>query len=215
MNGRSSTTTGWTSRISREVAGALRRALPWALLAGLLGALVAGGGAAAVSAATPVRYVAAAEFKLIARDPNIAALSVNRGLLAEQVVRSLEESRADDYAAEAAPAGEFDGEWVTGPGFGELSYRVTSDDPDVATAAAQSVYDNAGFLGFDLVETGQPQSALDLLGVAKAAPDRKSATTTIGAAAVLGGFASFALVLLFAVPARRPVTAPADRPAPA
>jgi hypothetical protein len=206
MNGRSSTTTRSTSRILREVAGTARRALPLAVVTALLGGILAAGLAAVVAATSPVHYTAAAEFDFLARPEAMEALSLNRSLLAEQVVRSLEKSRAPEYAASAAPKDEFTGKWVVGPGFGELSYEISSDDPKIATAAAQAVYDNAGFLGFDLVSAGQPRPALDLVGVRPAAPTRQSAAKTVGAAGVLGGFAGFALALLLAVPARRPRT---------
>jgi len=207
MNGRTSTTIGSTSGIWREVAGPLRRAVPWALVAAILGALVAGGIAAAVVAAHPVRYRAAAEFNVIVRAEEITALSVSKSLVAEQIVRTLENSRADEYAASAAPPEEFTAKWVVGPGYGEISYQVESDDPEVATKAAQAVFDNAGFLGFGLVADDQPRSALDLLEVRPAAPTRKSGTTTVAAAAFFGGVSAFALVLLLAVPPRRPRTA--------
>lgn len=207
MNGRSATTSSSLLRAGREILPALRRALPLALVAGVLGALVAAAGGAALIAANPVEYKAAAEFNVIGRARDIQALSVNRGLIAEQVARSLKSSKADEYAAAAAPADKFTGEWIVGPKLGEVSYQITSDDPEIATAAAQAVYDNAGFLGFKLADDGRQTSALDLVGVRKAAPSRQPASKTIAAGAVFGGFAGFALVLLFALPMRRPQTA--------
>jgi F0F1-type ATP synthase membrane subunit c/vacuolar-type H+-ATPase subunit K len=175
-----------------------------ALVVAILGALVAAAGSAALVAAKPARYTAAAEFNVVARSTDIQPLSRSKGLIAEQVARGLKSSRADEYAASGAPADEFTGKWIVGPAFGQISYQITSDDPEVATAAAQAVYDNAGFLGFDLTDIGRPPSVLDLVKVRKAAPTRQPAAKTIAAAAVLGGFAGFALVLLFAVPMRRP-----------
>lgn len=208
MNGRSSTTTRSLSRRWREAVLPLRRALPLALAAAVAGAVAAAGITAGVVAAKPVRYVAAAEFNVLSRDADMLPLSRNEGIVAEQVARSLRTSRADEYAARAAPADQFSGEWVVGPAFGGLSYRVESDDPAVATAAAQAVYDNAGFLGFGLPGENQPRTSLDLVRVKKATPDRKSGSVTIAAATVLGGFSGLALVLLFAMPARRPESAP-------
>jgi hypothetical protein len=120
------------------------------------------------------------------------------------VLRHLKNGRADEYATAAAPEDEFTGEWVSGPGFGEISYKVVSDDPDIAKAAAQAVYDNAGFLGFELAQPGTPPSVLDLVTVKAPAPTRQSSAKTIAAAAVFGAFAGFAVTLLFAVPMRRP-----------
>ncbi len=203
MNGRSATTSSSLLRAAGEILPSLRRALPLALVAGILGALVAAAGGAALIAATPVEYKASAEFNVIGRARDIQALSLSKGLIAEQVARSLESSKADEYAASAAPADKFTGEWIVDPKFGEVSYQVTSDDPEIATAAAQAVYDNAGFLGFKLADDGRERSALDLVSVRKAAPSRQPAGKTIAAGGVLGGFAAFALVLLLALPMRR------------
>jgi hypothetical protein len=201
MNGRTST----TRQTLREVAGPLRRWLLTAIVVAVLGGALAAGTAAAVVTSKPVRYTAAAEFNVLvgARAKEIKSLSQNKGLLAEQVLRTLRISRADEYAKRATPGKDITGEWVAGPGFGEISYRITSPDADAATAAAQAVYDNAGFLGFDLAAEGQPKSAMDPLQVRPAAPTRQSAAKTVAAGAVLGGFAGFALTLLFAVPMRR------------
>jgi hypothetical protein len=201
MTGRSTT----RIQLLRDVAGSLRRSLPAAVVVALLSALVAAGVAAAVGANKPVRYTAAAEFDVLvlARAEEIKSLSQDRSLLAEQVMRTLHISRAGEYAARATPDADISGEWVAGPGFGEISYQVSSADPEAATAAAQAVYDNAGFLGFDLVAEGQPKSAMDRLKVRPAAPDRQSTAKTVAAGAVLGGFAGFTLTLLFAVPVRR------------
>ena len=204
MNGRSFNTTSSRSRTSPEVVRTVRRALPLALVAAILGAIVAAGLGAALVAVNPVKYTAAAEFNVIGRSPEITPLSRSKGLTAEQVARGLKESRADEFAASAAPPDEYTAKWVPGPGFGEISYQVTSEDPEIATAAAQAVFDNAGFLGFRLAESGREPSALDLIEVRKATPTRQSAAKTVAAAAVLGGFSGLALVLLFAVPLRRP-----------
>jgi hypothetical protein len=204
MNGRSATSPSSLALARREVGLPVRRALPLALVAALLGALVAAAGSAALIAANPTRYTAAAEFTVVARATDIKPLSRSKGLIAEQVARALESSRADDYAATGADPDKFTGKWIVGPAFGQISYQITSDDPEVATAAAQAVYDHAGFLGFDLTDAGRPPSVLDLVKVRKAAPTRQPVGKTIAAAVALGGFSGFALVLLFAVPMRRP-----------
>lgn len=201
MNGRTST----TRQILREVAGPVRRSLLVAVVVAILGGALAAGAAAAVVSGQPIEYTAAAEFDVLvnARAEEIKSLSRSKGLLAEQVMRTLRVSRADEYAKRAAGGKDITGEWVAGPGFGEISYRITASDADAATAAAQAVYDNAGFLGFDLAAKGQPKSAMDRLKVRPAAPARQSVAKTVAAGAVLGGFAGFALTLLLAVPVRR------------
>ncbi len=202
MNGRSTT----RRQILREVAGHIRRSLPAALVVAVLAAVLAAGAAAAIVTTRPVHYTAAAEFDVLvqARAKQIKSLSRSKDLLAEQVMRTLEDSRAGEYAHKGAGGVDISGEWVTGPGFGEISYVVTSDDPEAATAAAQAVHDNAGFLGFDLYPEGAPISAMDRLKVRAAAPSRQSMGKTVAGAAVLGGFAGLAMTLLLAVPIRRP-----------
>lgn len=208
MNGRYSTLPRYLSSVWGEVAGRLRRALPWALLAALVAGIVAGGVAAAIANAQPKRFAAAATFDVITRPPDEDAVSRSRGLLAEQVARALRDGRAEDLAATAAPRDEFTGEWVPGPGFGEISYRVESSDPTVAKEAAQAVFDQAGFLGSGLVKPGQEWPSIDLLEVTEPAAVRPPPARTAAAGAVLGAFAGFALVLLFAVPIRRPEPLP-------
>jgi len=211
MNGRSDTAISTTPQSSRELVRSLLRVLPMALVVAVLAAVVAAGIAAAVSSTVPVKYAAAAQFNVIARSADIDAISLSRGIVAEQVLRHLKDGRADEYAAAAAPKDKYTAEWVSGPGFGEISYKVVSDDPEVARAAAQAVYDNAGFLGFNLPRPDAAPSVLDLVAVKAPAPTRQSSAKTIAAAAVFGGFAGFALTLLFAVPMRRPRTAPSGR----
>jgi hypothetical protein len=213
VNGHSSTLLRHLSSVRGEVAGPLRRAIPWALLAALAAAVIAGAVTAAVATAQPKRFAAAATFDVITRPPDEDALSRNRGLIAEQVSRALRDGRAEDLAATAAPRDEFSGEWVQGPGFGEISYRVESSDRKVAEAAAQAVYDQAGFLGSRLVKPGQEWPSIDLVEVTAAAPTRPAVTRTIAAGTALGAVTGFALVLLFAVPIRRPE--PVADPAPA
>jgi hypothetical protein len=207
VNARSTASLRYLSSVRREVATPLKRSLPWALLVGILGALIAAGASAGVAAAHHDGYTASATFDVITRIPKTEALSRNRGLIAEQVARGLESGRADEIAARATKGGRFTGEWVTGPAFGEVSYKVESTDPEVAMAAAQAVHDEAGFLGSQLVRNGQEWPALDLLEVTKATPTEPAVAKTVTAGAVLGGFSGFALVLLFAVPMRRPTTA--------
>ncbi len=86
-----------------------------ALVVAVLAALVAAGIAAAVSSTVPVKYAAAAQFNVIARSADIDAISVSRAIMAEQVLRHLEDGRADEYAAAAAPEDEYTAEWVSGP----------------------------------------------------------------------------------------------------
>lgn len=183
-----------------------------ALVVAVLAALAAAGIAAVVSSTVPVKYAAAAEFNVIARSKDIDAISLNRSIVAEQVLRHLRDGRAAEYAEAAAPKDRFTAEWVSGPGFGEISYKVVSDDPEVARAAAQAVYDNAGFLGFELPRRDAAPSVLDLVAVKAPAPTRQSSAKTIAAAAVFGGFAGLALTLLFAVPMRRPRAVSSGRP---
>jgi hypothetical protein len=200
-------------RISRSAWTAvfplLRRGFPLALIAGLVAAIVGGAAAAAVSAARPDRYTAAAVFELVDYVHDGNTVSLSRGILAEQTVRLLEQGTAETIATRAAPA-HVAGEWVPGPGFGELSFRVESADPKSATAAATAVYDKAGFLGFGLMPTGIDQvdkPALDLLKVQKAAPTQASTVKVVAAGVLFSGFAGFALALLIVVPMRRPETA--------
>jgi hypothetical protein len=183
----------------------LRRSLPLAALAGLLAAIAGGALSAAVAAARPDTYVAAAVFELVDHVHDGNTLSLNRSILAEQSIEYLRRGAADEIAQKAAGGSDVEGEWVVGPGFGELSYRLSSSDARAASAAATAVYDAAGFLGFGLMPAS-PQlerPALDLLQVQKAAPAQKSGAVTAAAGAVFGGFAGFALALLVAVPMRR------------
>jgi hypothetical protein len=136
-------------------------------------------------------------------------VSLSRAILAEQSVRILQDGTAGTIAKRATSA-DIDGTWVTGPGFGQLSFRVESADPRAATAAATAVHDNAGFLGFRLMPENLDQEdkpALDLLPVQNAAPVQKSLLKTAAAGVLFGGFAGFSLALLAAVPMRRPETA--------
>jgi hypothetical protein len=204
VNGRTSTLSLYLSSVRREVVGPLRQALPWALVAAVLAAVVAGGAAAALAATHQNGYTAAASFDVIARPANVVQLSRNRGLTAEQVLRSLRSGRAHEIAASAAPAERFSSEWVPGPGFGQVSYQIRSTDPTVALAAARAVHDQAGFLGLKLVKEGAARPTLDLLDVAGPTPTEPANATTIGAGAALGAATAFVLALLFAVPIRRP-----------
>jgi pimeloyl-ACP methyl ester carboxylesterase len=182
----------------------LRRGLRLALAAGLIGA--AGGGLTAgmIAASRPDRYAAVAVFDLVDYVHSGTTVSLSRAILAEQTVRVLRDGSAGTIASRATSAA-IDGEWVPGPGFGQLSFRVESADPRAATAAATAVHDAAGFLGFGLMPQNLDQEdkpALDLLPVQKAAPVRKSLAKTAAAGVVFGGFAGFALALLVAVPVR-------------
>ncbi|MDQ1644020.1 MAG: hypothetical protein QOJ50_204 [Cryptosporangiaceae bacterium] len=189
----------------------LRRALPLALVAGVIAAILGGIAAAAVSAARPDVYVASAEFELVDQVHNGTTVSLSRTILAEQTLRILRDDGTAGSIAHQATAAKIDGSWVPGPGFGELSYQVKSEDPAAATKAATAVHDRAGFLGYGLMPSTVSQNdrpALDLIAVHKAAPAEATLAKTTAAGVVLGGFAGFALALLAAIPVRRPEREP-------
>lgn len=200
---RSPALTTYLSSLRQTVLPRLRRAFPLALVIGIAAALVAAGGAAVVAAAQPKRYTASAVFYVLARPPEIKAVSTNRALVAEQVAQALRSGRADEIAATAAAGRTISGEWVNGPGFAEISYRVESADADAATDAARAVFDQAGYLGVNLIKTKQPRPVLDLREATEAARVSKPAKTTVPIGAAVGGFSGLAISLLIAVPAGR------------
>ena len=184
----------------------LRAWLPRACVAALVAGVVGGAASVAVAASQPDDYVARATFSVLHRPGDSEALSGSKAILAEQAARHLGRAgRADALATElvGSPSGddtpEYRGEWVAGPGFGQLSYEVTSSDPATATAVARAVYDHAGFLGLALSHDEQVAPLLDLEGATDAAATRAATAVVVGGGAALGACAGFFLVLLAAV----------------
>jgi hypothetical protein len=191
-------------QIPPGLVGALRRALPAAILAAVIVALPVGAVGYAVGAAQDRTYSAAAVFRVVARAPEVDSVSTNPRLTAEQSMRTLRSGRAGEYADQAAAGEDYSAEWVLGPGPDEISYTITTDDPDTARKIADRVYQAAGYAGANLRKPGGPRPLLFGTGVTAPTDNQPSAVAVAALPAAGAGGTAGLLVLLAAVRPRRP-----------
>lgn len=166
----------------------------WVVVASVVGAVLAGLGALPVAASTTQEYRAAAVFTVVKRSPDVEFVSHSKTIVAQQTARQLDDGHADTIAESATG---HTGDWVAGPGYGQVSYRVAASTADTANATVHAVVTGAGPRGAALF--GDDERPARLRGGAVNAPVVEHAGRWLIVAGSAGVGAALTLGLLAAM----------------
>lgn len=164
-----------------------KRVFTWlaalALLGGVIGAAVGWG----VQARVNQEYQSAAVFSVRSIAPDMPFLSLNKGIEAEQTIDVLRAGPAERVAARAATARDsYRTAWVAGPKQGEVSFRISSTDAELAHRLATAVYAAADPTGRTLLAPAGPRPVVEPKEVTEATAKYTTGAKVIGISAFVG-----------------------------
>ena len=181
-----------------------RRAFVWLASVTLLGGILGSAAGWCVQASVKQEYRSAAVFSVRSIAPDMPFLSLNSGIEAEQTIGVLQAGPAERLAAKAARRGDsYRTAWVAGPKQGEVSFRVSSTDADLAHRLAAAVYAAADPTGRTLLDPSGPRPVVEPKEVTEASARYTTGLKVIGISAVVGAGVSAGMYLGFALTTSR------------